>query len=570
MLKLNRLLIALVVIPASLLAQSKPPAKITPEQWREDLRYFATNMEKTHKNLFHSMTREQFAAAIRKLDERLPTLSDHEIIVELMRIVAMIGDGHTAVRASQKFTSVYPLRLYLFKDGLFVRAAAPEHRQAVGGRVLKIGDTDTELALRAVREIVWRDNEMGTKALAPILLAVPEVLHALRLADSPQKAEFVVEKDGRQFRIELKPTAQYGQLREPPSDWVDAARLDAKTAIPLWLKDPQNFFWYEYLKQPNLLYVQFNGVANKPDETVEAFFKRVFEFVETNQVDKLVLDLRLNGGGNNFLNLPITIGTVKSRVNKRGKLFVITGRDTFSAAQNTVNELEKYTNAIFVGEPTAATPNHYGDSRNITLPNSKVVVRASTLWWQDADPRDRRPWTAPEIAAELTSSDYLANQDPAMAAILAYDPGKSLSEILAQALADDTKSVPPADRASQPSGSAAAVVAAPVGNLGEFIKQYRAYKADAAHIYVDTEAPINQLGYNLMGRNRPEDLDKAIEVFKLNVEDYPRSANVYDSLAEAYLKKGNKDLAVKFYSKALELDPNFPSALEALRQLKAN
>jgi tetratricopeptide (TPR) repeat protein len=546
MFSIKRLPIIVILISSYslLFAQSPPPAKLTAEQWHEDLRYFATNMEKTHKNLFHSMTRAQFEAALRKLDERLPTLSEHEIIVELMRIVAMIGDGHTAVRANQKFTSVYPLRLYLFKDGLFVRGAAPEYRDAVGARVLKIGNADVEQALRAVRDIAWRDNEMGVKAIAPMLLVVPEVLHALRLADSLEKAEFVVEKEGRQIKIELKPSAQFNHLRQPPSNWIDAARLDAKSPAPLWLKDPQNIFWYEYLKEPNLLYVQFNGVANKPDETVEAFFKRVFEFIEANQVDKLVLDVRLNGGGNNFLNLPLTIGTIKSRVNKRGKLFVITGRDTFSAAQNTVNELEKYTNAIFVGEPTAASPNHYGDSRNITLPNSKLVVRASTLWWQDADPRDTRKWTAPEIAAELSSSDYFKNHDPAMAAILQFDPSKSFGEITARALT--------------------------AADIASFIKEYRAYKADPAHVYVDTEAAINRLGYDLLGRTRPEDLDKAIEVFKLNVDDYPRSANVYDSLAEAYLKKGNKELAVKFYSKALELDPNFPSAIEALRQLKAN
>lgn len=545
MLTIKRLAIVVILISSHsiLFAQSNPPAKLTADQWREDLRYFATNMEKTHKNLFHSMTRAQFEAALRKLDERLPTLSDHEIIVELMRIVAMIGDGHTAVRADQKFTSVYPLRLYLFKDGLFVRAAAPEYRDAVGARVLKIGNMDVEQALRAVRDIVWRDNEMGVKAIAPMLLVVPEVLHALRLADSPEKAEFVVEKAGRQTKVELKPSAPINHLLQPQANWIDAARQDAKSPAPLWLKDPQNIFWYEYLKEPNLLYVQFNGVANKPDETVEAFFKRVFEFIETNQVDKLVLDLRLNGGGNNFLNLPLTIGTIKSRVNKRGKLFVIIGRQTFSAAQNTVNELEKYTNTIFVGEPTSATPNHYGDSRNITLPNSKLVVRASTLWWQDADPRDRRKWTAPEVAAELISSDYFANHDPAMAAILEFDPAKSIGEIIARALTAD---------------------------IASFVKEYRAYKADPAHVYVETEVAINRLGYDFLGRNRPEDVDKAIEVFKLNVEDYPRSANVYDSLAEAYLKKGNKELAVKFYSKALEVDPTFPSALEALRQLKAN
>lgn len=63
-------------------------------------------------------------------------------------------------------------------------------------------------------------------------------------------------------------------------------------------------------------------------------------------------------------------------------------------------------------------------------------------------------------------------------------------------------------------------------------------------------------------------MDDAIAIFRLNVEAHPHSANTYDSLAEAYLKKGNKAEAIKYYSKALEVNPNFPSAIEALRQLK--
>ena len=77
----------------------------------------------------------------------------------------------------------------------------------------------------------------------------------------------------------------------------------------------------------------------------------------------------------------------------------------------------------------------------------------------------------------------------------------------------------------------------------------------AGPIYEGTEVDIDTL-------------DEAIDIFKLNVEAYPRSANVYDSLAEAYLKKGNKELAIKFYSKAVEINPNFASSIEALRQLK--
>jgi tetratricopeptide (TPR) repeat protein len=530
-------------------------SRLTLEQWREDLRYFSANMQKMHKNLFHSISREQFESAVKLLDQRIPSMADHEIVVELMRIVALIGDGHTGVRANQEFKSAYPLRLYLFKDGLFVQSAAPEYREAVGGRVVKIGNRDADQALKAAGELAWRDNEMGIKALTPRLLVIPEVLHALRIADTLQQVQLVVEKDGRQSTFQLKPTAQLEHvIRHSPADWVDA-RPALKTQTPLWLRDPENNFWFEHLKgadagcaqgcENGIAYVQFNAVqdrpqaGDKPGETVATFFNKVFDYVEVNKIDKLVLDMRLNGGGNNYLNLPLTIGMIKSRVNKRGNLFVIIGRETFSAAQNTVNELEKYTNAIFVGEPTAANPNHFGDARNVVLPNSKIAIRASTLWWQDLDPRDTRKWTAPQIAAELTFADYKANVDPAMNAILKYVPGKTLPELLTSALKS--------------------------GGLAAASKAYRAFRDDPAHAYLETETDINRLGYELLQANKTEE---AIEIFRLNVEAYPRSANTYDSLAEAYLKAGNREQAIKYYSKALEVDPNFSSSLEALRQLK--
>ena len=530
-------------------------ARLTPQQWREDLNYFATNMQKMHRNLFHSMTREQFESAVKRLDERIPTMADHEIIVELMRIVASIGDGHTGVRVTEQFKSAYPLDLYYFKDGIFVRSAASEYGEAVGGRVVRIGKSDVDQAYRAASELAWRDNEMGLKAIVPRLLVIPEVLHALRITKDTQKAQFVVEKEGRTITIDAKPTGQFLQFfGAKPATWVDA-RGGSKSPTPLWLRDPHNNFWFEHLTgaqfgcaqgcERGIAYVQFNAVQDrpqageKPGETVEAFFNKVFDYVEANKIDKFVLDMRLNGGGNNYLNLPLTIGMIKSRVNKRGNLFVITGRETFSAAQNTVNELEKYTNAIFVGEPTAATPNHYGDARNVVLPNSKIAIRASTLWWQDLDPRDNRKWTAPQIAAELTSADYKANIDPAMAAILRFVPGKGLTEQLTSALKE--------------------------GGFAAASKAYRAFRDDPEHAYLETEADINRLGYDLLRDNK---VDDAIEMFRLNVDAYPGSANTYDSLAEAYLRKGNKELAIKYYSKALEINPNFTSSLEALRQLK--
>ena len=170
------------------------------ERWREDLRFMAEEMPKLHRNLFHTMTREQFEAAVRKLDERIPSLARHQIIVEMARIVAMVGDGHTNIaptRDPKIGFRAYPLKLYLFPDGLYVRAAAREYARLVGARVVRIGNADWEKAYDSVRGIIGRDNEMDVKFFAPFLLTMPEVLHALGLIDDMEKASFTVESRGQ-------------------------------------------------------------------------------------------------------------------------------------------------------------------------------------------------------------------------------------------------------------------------------------------------------------------------------------------------------------------------------------
>lgn len=111
-------------------------------------------------------------------------------------------------------------------------------------------------------------------------------------------------------------------------------------------------------------------------------------------------------------------------------------------------------------------------------------------------------------------------------------------------------------------------LAATIASAGveQAVQQYRQLKATAPRTYNFDENQLNRLGYQLA---RAKKWDDAIRVLQLNVEAYPRSSNVHDSLAEAYLGAGNKALAIAHYTKAVQLDPKNASSISALKKLGA-
>lgn len=536
-------------------AQAGPAESLTVEQWREDLNSYAAQMRATHLDLFNAMSEEEFDTALADLDARLPELDRHEIIVELGRITAMVGDGHTTLwltpNAQNGFHQV-PILLYWLQDGLYVLGVEQGHAAAVGGKVIRIGDVDVEEAMARVAPLVPRDNEMGVLAMAPRYLEIPEVLHALRITDSLDGATYVVEtRTGDEVTVELAaiPDAWLSNLGSrpyvipSPGDRVDMVygRGTPERPQPMYLSDPGNRFWYEWLEGSRTLYVQLNAILNKDDESMEAFFERVFEEADSRPIDRLVIDLRFNGGGNNFNNFPVIRGIVRRhQIDEPGKLFVVTSRHTFSAAGHLVTYLERQTDVIFVGEPTAASPNHYGDAGLVELPNSGLRARASGIYWQNSLPSrfDSRDWTPPRISAPLTIDDYLNGRDPALEAILAYAAAPPIKDQMLAALENGG---PEAAKAT-----------------------FQRYVSDPTHEFVNVEGVMNTLGYELLGENR---VDAAIVVFELNAETYAESANVFDSLGDGYRARGDTEAAIASYRKALEVDPDFGPSRDNLREL---
>ena len=96
------------------------------------------------------------------------------------------------------------------------------------------------------------------------------------------------------------------------------------------------------------------------------------------------------------------------------------------------------------------------------------------------------------------------------------------------------------------------------------IKQYHDLKVNQQNEHNFEEYELNSLGYQLLGIKK---VKEAIEIFKLNVEEYPEASNPYDSLGEAYMISGEKELAIKNYAKSLELNPKNTNAILKLKKV---
>jgi thiol-disulfide isomerase/thioredoxin len=89
--------------------------------------------------------------------------------------------------------------------------------------------------------------------------------------------------------------------------------------------------------------------------------------------------------------------------------------------------------------------------------------------------------------------------------------------------------------------------------------------ARQAKLAIVSEGELNACGYVLMARN---DNQEAVNLFRINANLFPKSANCYESLGEGYLKTGSKTKAIIMYEKALELDPTNKKTFEKIEKLK--
>lgn len=509
--------------------------KLTAADWQSDLKFLQQTVHKDYSFLFKKVTEQEFDAAVEKLYKAMPGMKEHERIAGIGRIVAMFKYGHTSLawRMSPFKYHVAPVNFYWFSDGLYVEGAEKKYAAIVGAKLLKVEGVPVEQALEKIKPLVPSENDQFFKGYGLDFLAIPEALHAQGVAKSLKKSiSYTFENNGKTFEQTIdgiegfRLPRDYGFAKNT-GDWLSSRNQEN---TPYYLKNLDKNYYYEYLPSSKTVYVRQSQVLDDKLETIAEFYKRVFDFIDKKDVDKLVIDVRLNGGGNNYKNKPVITGIIESKkINKSGKLFVIIGRRTFSACQNLVNEFSNYTNAIFVGEPTAENINFYGDTRRVDLPRTGIPVFLSFAWWQDKPQWENADWLAPLHAVDMSFEEYKTNKDPALDACLNFN---------------DSNAVTDPFRYLQDLFMAR--------KFTELESEARRLINDSRYRYFNFETKLNDAGYRMLNDKQ---MEGALYVLGLNTKLFPLSANAWDSYAEANWKAGNTEKAIEYYNKAIELDP---------------
>ena len=401
-----RTLFLLFLVPASAAAQQQKSTEL----WSADLDQMVKGIVAGHKNAYHTISKADFDKEVESLRKRLPDLSDAQRTVEFMRLVTRIGDGHTAVRPDFADFHVFPIDLYSFDDGLFVVAAID--KALIGSRVVSIGGKPIEqVRAKRSRQSFAHDNKQSLRNAFQHYVIIAEFLQGTGIIETAGSTVFELQKDGTTQKHQLKPVLN-ATLRG--QKWHSGEPSEN----PLYRQKRNLNHWNDWLADSKTLYFKYNRCQDAPGFLKLA--RGTMGFIQQNDVQRFVLDLRDNPGGNSAIFKPLLWYLQgHEKLNAPDKLYVIIGRRTFSSGLWNAVEMDTKTKATLIGEPTGGRPNHYGEVGRFKLKNSGLTVIFSKKYHKllaDEDPESLMP----DIAVPFNAADFFSGRDPYLKAALEH------------------------------------------------------------------------------------------------------------------------------------------------------
>jgi hypothetical protein len=441
------LLLALLLcakLTANIIPPPPDPEPITAEGVRSGVQFVADRIFALYPAPYRFHSGAEWQIRLCDIKRRADHIDQARLFIEVSRLLGMLKDAHSWAAiddGSHLFSWAMPLRFWKFDDGIYIRAAAPEWARLVGTRVVAVGGVPIDEAWQRLTQDGGANESVATKA-AQVFLEIPDYLRALGLAQSADAATLRLQFPGGKIEdvtVAAVPERNFSAVWysslgiATPVGWiVQSQAFDAN-----WLRHRNDPWRFEYLRDTRSVVLQINAGSagplegEPPKDAYSAFLDEAFAFVDTHYVDRLVIDLRNNGGGDESMALPLVHHVIRSdKINRPGRLYVLIGRITESASVAWSVKLERETMALFAGEPAATPPNFYNDPAGFNretfhIAGSPVNFRIARQLEIHSSTRDDRDSILADLPAPLRYADYAAGRDTALEAVLHADPASA-------------------------------------------------------------------------------------------------------------------------------------------------
>lgn len=274
-------------------------------------------------------------------------------------------------------------------------------------------------SMRAIAE-QWPGNDAWAHRWAGYHVSSPALLQGLGAIGDPAEPVRIEAMRGRQpVRATLRPhegaTEGLREMTRTPSQrelWEREAGVGNYVRV-----------------ERRAVYISCNDMDDVEGKTFVDFTRECFAAMDNQSADRLIFDVRRNGGGDNYWPEALRKRILRSRFNRPGGPYVLTSPFTFSAAQNPSSRLERDSFALFVGEPTGGAPNHHGDAQLFRGEGSGLTSMVSTLPWFDSYPQDAHEWILPDLAAPVTFADAQSGADRALEIAMTHTTNAEADEL---------------------------------------------------------------------------------------------------------------------------------------------
>jgi hypothetical protein len=369
------------------------------EQWKTDLQYLAEKLPELHKNSFHTISKEDFREQVNLLSRKMDQLNDDQIIVELMRLVAFIGDGHTHLDLPPSLDR-YPLEIAQFGHEYRVIVTNDENEDVLGARLMAVDDVAMDTVHKRLTMLVPGGENMDRTLFSSLqFIGSPEILHGLGIIKNKNGVSFTFLNDqGQTVKKRLHPQSLRGS----------SFRMIPKENVPLILQNFQHAWWSKYLPEQKTIYFGMNSYPGR--DIFERRTEELSALIDSSRAEKLIIDFRRNHGGDFDLFRSFLLPMLKSKPDlSRKGIYVITGPATFSASMVNTLDIKNQLNGIQVGLPTGARPNSYSEHGDFALPNSHLRVSYSREYYRFANDTDTA--VVPDKIINQSWPEYQSGQD---------------------------------------------------------------------------------------------------------------------------------------------------------------